>query len=38
MEAECLQAGFKSLAEFDRLHPASMSTTRFRRVGSAHWR
>jgi hypothetical protein len=32
------QAGFKSLAEFDRLHPATMSTTSFRRLGRAHWR
>jgi hypothetical protein len=38
MEAECLQAGFKSLAEFDRLHPATMSTASFRRVGRTHWK
>ena len=38
MEAECLQAGFKSSTEFDRLHPATMSTISFRRVGRAHWR
>jgi len=38
MEAECLQAGFKSLAEFDRLCPATMSKTSFRGTGRAHWR
>lgn len=38
VEAECLQAGYKSLAEFDRLCPAIMSPTSFRRVGQAHWR
>jgi hypothetical protein len=38
MEAECLQAGFKSLAEFDRLCPGTMSTTSFRGIGRAQWR
>jgi hypothetical protein len=31
MEAECLQAGFKSLAEFDRLYPATTTPTSFRK-------
>ena len=38
MEAECLQAGFKSLAEFDRLCPATMAKTSFSGIGRAHWR
>lgn len=38
VEAECLQAGYKSLAEFDRLCPAAMSTTSLKRVGQVHWR
>jgi hypothetical protein len=35
MEAECLQAGFKSLAELDRLYPATMAKTSFRGIGRA---
>ena len=31
MEAECLQAGFKSLAEFDRLYPATTTPTSVRK-------
>jgi hypothetical protein len=27
MEAECVQAGFKSAAEFNRLYPGTISTT-----------
>ena len=38
MEAECLQAGFKSLAEFDRLCPATTATTSCRGIGRAHRR
>jgi hypothetical protein len=38
VEAECLQAGYKSLAEFERLCQATMSTTSRRRGGPAHWR
>jgi hypothetical protein len=38
LEAECLRAGFKSLAEFHRLHPATMPRTGFRMVGRTHWK
>ena len=38
VEAECLQAGYKSLAEFDRLCPDTMSAATVRRAGPAHWR
>ena len=38
VEAECLQAGYKSLAEFERICQTTMSTTSLRRVGQAHWR
>jgi hypothetical protein len=37
MEAECLQAGFESLAEFDRLYPATTTRTSFRNIGPASW-
>ena len=38
MEAECLQAGLKSLAEFDRLCTATIAKTTFSGIGRAHWR
>jgi hypothetical protein len=38
MEAECLQAGFKSVAELDRLYPAATTETTLRRTGPAPWR
>ena len=31
METECLQAGFESLAEFDRLYPATTTPTSVRK-------
>ena len=37
METECLQAGFESLAEFDRLYPATTARTSFRNIGPASW-
>ena len=37
METECLQAGFESLAEFDRLYPATTTRTSFRNIGPASW-
>ena len=38
METECLQAGFESLAEFDRLYTGAMAKTSFRGIGRARWR
>jgi hypothetical protein len=38
VEAGCLQAGYKSLAEFERLCQATMSTTSLKGVGQVHWR
>jgi len=35
METECLQAGFRSLAEFDRLYPSTTPPTSFRHIGPA---
>jgi len=35
LETECLQAGFKSLAEFDRLYPANTAPTKLRNIGPA---
>ena len=37
LETECLQAGFESLAEFDRLYPATTTRTSFRNIGPASW-
>jgi hypothetical protein len=38
MATECLQAGFKSLAEFDRLYPDTTTATSFRNGGPASWK
>jgi hypothetical protein len=35
METECLQAGFKSLAEFGRIYPATIAKTSLRGIGRA---
>jgi hypothetical protein len=38
LEAECSQAGFKSLAEFDRSCQTTMSPTSLGSMGRVHWR
>jgi len=38
MEAECLQAGFKSLAEFDRICQRTMSAMGLGKMRRARWR
>ena len=38
MEAECTRAGFKSMAEFDRLHPLTITAPNPRTAGRAYLR